>query len=85
MISALDHVVVLVSDIEAGASAYQTLFARAPAWQDTGDGAARVLFTLDNMTVELMAPDGEGATTSRIRDVLAQQWWTLERAAAGSA
>jgi catechol 2,3-dioxygenase-like lactoylglutathione lyase family enzyme len=73
MISALDHVVVLVSDIKAGASAYQTLFARAPAWQDTTDGAARVLFTLDNMTVELMAPNGEGVTANRIRDALAKQ------------
>ena len=33
MISGLDHVVVLVGDIEAGATAYQTLFARAPAWR----------------------------------------------------
>ncbi len=73
MISAVDHVVVLVSDIKAGTSAYQTLFARAPAWQNTGDGVDRVLFTLDNMTVELMAPDGESATANRIRDVLAQQ------------
>jgi catechol 2,3-dioxygenase-like lactoylglutathione lyase family enzyme len=73
MISALDHVVVLVGDIMAGASAYQTLFARTPAWQNTGDGASRVLFTLDNMTVELMAPEGEGATADRIRDVLAKQ------------
>jgi catechol 2,3-dioxygenase-like lactoylglutathione lyase family enzyme len=73
MISVLEHVVVLVGDIKAGASAYQTLFARAPAWQNAGDGANRVLFTLDNMTVELMAPDGDGATAARIRDVLATQ------------
>jgi catechol 2,3-dioxygenase-like lactoylglutathione lyase family enzyme len=73
MIGALDHVVVLVDDIKAGAAAYQTLFARAPAWQDSGDGADRMLFTLDNMTLELMAPDGDGATASRIRDVLAKQ------------
>jgi catechol 2,3-dioxygenase-like lactoylglutathione lyase family enzyme len=73
MISALDHVVVLVEDIEAGASAYQTLFARAPAWRNAGDGTQRVLFTLDNMTVELMAPNGDGATADRIRDVLAKQ------------
>ena len=33
VITGLDHVVVLVSDIDAGAAAYQTLFARAPAWQ----------------------------------------------------
>jgi catechol 2,3-dioxygenase-like lactoylglutathione lyase family enzyme len=32
-----------------------------------------VLFTLDNMTLELMAPEGDGATADRIRGVLAAQ------------
>ena len=73
MISGLDHVVVLVGDIEAAASAYETLFARTPAWRNTGDGANRVLFTLDNMTLELMSPDGNGAAADRIRSVLAEQ------------
>jgi catechol 2,3-dioxygenase-like lactoylglutathione lyase family enzyme len=73
VITGLDHVVVLVGDIAAGATTYQTLFARAPAWQSSGDGAERVLFTLDNMTLELMAPSGDGATPERIRAVLAEQ------------
>jgi catechol 2,3-dioxygenase-like lactoylglutathione lyase family enzyme len=73
VITGLDHVVILVSDIAAGESAYQTLFARAPAWRNTGEGADRVLFTLDNMTLELMSPNGDGATADRIRTVLAEQ------------
>jgi len=73
VISGLDHVVVLVGDIEAAAMAYQTLFARAPAWRNSGDGAERVLFTLDNMTLELMSPHGDGTTANRIRAVLAEQ------------
>jgi catechol 2,3-dioxygenase-like lactoylglutathione lyase family enzyme len=73
VISGIDHVVVLVRDIEAGLAAYQTLFARAPAWRNTGDGADRVLFTLDNMTLELMSPSGDGATAERIRTVVAEQ------------
>ncbi len=73
MITGLDHVVVLVNEIEAAAAAYQTLFARAPSWRNAGEGAARVLFTLDNATLELMAPDGEGETASRIRALLADQ------------
>ena len=32
-----------------------------------------MLFTLDNMTLELMAPSGDGATADRIRAVLAEQ------------
>jgi catechol 2,3-dioxygenase-like lactoylglutathione lyase family enzyme len=73
VITGLDHVVVLVSDIAAAAAGYQTLFARSPAWRNTGDGAARVLFTLDNVTLELMSPDGDGTAAERIRAVIAEQ------------
>ncbi len=72
MITGLDHVVVLASDIEAGASAYQTRLGCAPSWRSKGDGAARALFTLDNTTLELMAPDGGGEGADRIRAVLAR-------------
>jgi catechol 2,3-dioxygenase-like lactoylglutathione lyase family enzyme len=73
VISGLDHVVVLVRDIAAGEAAYKTLFARTPAWRNSGDGADRVLFTLDNMTLELMSPSGDGANADRIRAVMAEQ------------
>ncbi|MBR1123783.1 VOC family protein [Bradyrhizobium lablabi] len=74
MITGLDHVVVLVADIEAGTAAYQTLFARAPSWRNGDDGAERVMFTLDNVTLELMAPSrGGGANADRIRTVLREQ------------
>jgi catechol 2,3-dioxygenase-like lactoylglutathione lyase family enzyme len=73
VITGLDHVVVLLRDIAAGTTAYQTLFARAPAWRSIGDGAEHILFTLDNMTLELMSPDGDGATANRIRSVMAEQ------------
>ena len=70
MISGLDHVVVLVSDIGAAAAAYETLLSRAAAWRNRSDGAERVLFTLDNFTLELMAPSGDGAAANHIRDVI---------------
>jgi glyoxalase-like protein len=73
MITGLDHVVVLVSDVKVGAAAYQTLFARTPSWQVGGDGVERVLFTLDNMTLELMAPSGDGLAADRVRAVIADQ------------
>jgi catechol 2,3-dioxygenase-like lactoylglutathione lyase family enzyme len=73
MIVGLDHVVVLIRELEAGVAAYQTLFARAPAWRSASDGAETVLFTLDNMTLELMSPVGDGATADRIRTALAEQ------------
>ncbi|MBR1145910.1 VOC family protein [Bradyrhizobium sp. AUGA SZCCT0431] len=73
MITGLDHVVVLTGDISAGEAAYQSLFGRTPAWRNSGDGAERVLFTLDNVTLELMTPRGDGEAAERIRAVLAAQ------------
>ncbi|MCA1468539.1 VOC family protein [Bradyrhizobium sp. IC3195] len=73
MIIGLDHIVVLVGDIGAAKAAYQTLLARAPAWQNSGEGADRVLFTLDNMTIELMAPHGFSVTADRMRALLGNQ------------
>ena len=70
VIAGIDHVVVLVEDIRAGAAAYETLLGRAPSWQNRGDGADRVLFTLDNMSLELTAPFGVSVAADRIRDAI---------------
>jgi catechol 2,3-dioxygenase-like lactoylglutathione lyase family enzyme len=70
MITGLDHVVVVLNDIEAGAATYELLLGRAPSWRSRGEGSQTVLFTLDNMSLELMAPSGESATARRIRDVI---------------
>ncbi len=73
MITGLDHLVLLVKDIAAGVTIYETLFARGPARRSAGDGVETALFTLDNMTLELMAPVGDTAASNRIRSVLAEQ------------
>ena len=70
MIIGIDHIVVLLEDINAGEAAYRTLLGRAPSWQNSGDGAERVLFTLENMTLELMSPTGFSAQADRIRNVI---------------
>jgi catechol 2,3-dioxygenase-like lactoylglutathione lyase family enzyme len=62
--------VVLVHDIGKAASAYATLLGSAPSWRNNADGAERVLFTLENMTLELMAPHGFSVAADRIRDVI---------------
>lgn len=67
MIIGLDHVVVLVRDIEVGVAACEKLLALQPAWRSSHDGAATAIFTLDNMSVELMAPRGHGADADRVR------------------
>jgi catechol 2,3-dioxygenase-like lactoylglutathione lyase family enzyme len=70
IITGLDHVVVLLADIKAGAAAYELLLGRAPSWRSQSDGAETVLFTLDNMTLELMAPAGASPTADRIRSAI---------------
>jgi glyoxalase-like protein len=70
VITGLDHIVVLLGDIKAGAATYETLLGRAPSWRNSSDGAERVLFTLDNMTLELMAPSGYSVAADRIRTVI---------------
>jgi catechol 2,3-dioxygenase-like lactoylglutathione lyase family enzyme len=72
VISGLDHVVVLVKDIDAGAKAYELLLGRSPSWRSDGDGSKTALFTLDNMSLELMAPVGDTPTAGRIREVIGQ-------------
>lgn len=70
MISGLDHIVVLVRDIATATAFHETLFGRAPSWQAKAEGSATALFTFPNMALELMAPDGDGAVSGRIRAVL---------------
>ncbi|UGV25922.1 glyoxalase [Rhodopseudomonas boonkerdii] len=77
MITGLDHVVILLNDLEAGIAAYQTLFSRKPAWRSTSEGAELAIFTLANMSVELLAPQGDGTAANRIRAVLPESGASL--------
>jgi catechol 2,3-dioxygenase-like lactoylglutathione lyase family enzyme len=70
VIAGLDHVVVLLEDLAAGARAYELLLGRTPSWRSASEGAETVLFTLENTTLELMAPAGNSPTADRIRGVI---------------
>ncbi|MCX7309456.1 MAG: VOC family protein [Afipia sp.] len=70
MITNLDHVVVLARNLEAGVASYRTLLGREPSWRAQSDGAATAIFTLGNMSIELMAPAGKGQTADRVRAAL---------------
>jgi catechol 2,3-dioxygenase-like lactoylglutathione lyase family enzyme len=62
--------VILIEEIGKGVAEYQTLLGRMPSWRYSGDGADRVLFTLENITLELVAPDGDGPASDRIREAI---------------
>lgn len=73
MITNLDHVVVLTPNLDAAIANTTTLLGRQPVWRARNDGAETCLFTLQNMSFELIAPAGEGGTADRVRSALAKQ------------
>lgn len=70
MISALDHTTVLVRDLDAGVAAYREILARELAFRTNSDGAESAFFTLDNATLRITAPQGEGSFGDSARAVL---------------
>ncbi|MBI3700690.1 MAG: VOC family protein [Afipia sp.] len=70
MIAGLDHIVVLVRDIEAGIASYAALFGFEPSWRASDDGSSNAIFTLGNVALELLSASGEGATGDSVRAAL---------------
>jgi catechol 2,3-dioxygenase-like lactoylglutathione lyase family enzyme len=75
MITGLDHVVITVRDLDAAVKAHETLLGRAASWraEAQGGGAEVAVFGLANLSVELMAPSGDGPMAERLRAVLDAQ------------
>jgi catechol 2,3-dioxygenase-like lactoylglutathione lyase family enzyme len=72
-LTALDHVIVLVHDVEAATPTYARLLGRTPSWrgEHPGQGTANALFRLENTYLELLAPVGPGAVGDLLRARLA--------------
>ena len=66
MITGLHHVAIVVRDLDAAADGYRRMLGVEPMAQD-GGGARRAWFWLDNMGLELIAPDGDGPSGERVR------------------
>lgn len=69
MIEGIDHLVIAVSDLEAAQRRYVSLLGRSPSWsgEHPGQGTANVLFRLENLYVELLAPEGAGTLSDSLR------------------
>lgn len=69
MISALDHVIVAVSDLAAATRHLRTLLGRGPSWRGShpGYGTENTLFRVSNSYLELLAPTGVGPVADGIR------------------
>jgi catechol 2,3-dioxygenase-like lactoylglutathione lyase family enzyme len=73
VITGLDHIVLLARDIGPAVAAHEMLLGQTVAWRTSGDGVETAIFTLANMSLEIMAPSGEGATGDRVRSRLDAQ------------
>ncbi|WP_233355959.1 VOC family protein [Henriciella aquimarina] len=73
LITGLDHIVLVCPDIEDGMTAYSALLGRAPDWRASANGAATALFAVQNTALELMAPDGDGPVSDRLREITAER------------
>lgn len=71
MIQALDHIALVVHDLDAAVDGYSRIFGRASNWRGEMHGAEQVWFQFGNMALDVIAPIGEGPTADAIRARLA--------------
>jgi catechol 2,3-dioxygenase-like lactoylglutathione lyase family enzyme len=72
VITALDHVPVVVENLDAAVSGFTTLFGRGPDWRGRYPGARHAWFQLSNMAIDVIGPDGDGGAGEETRARLAK-------------
>jgi catechol 2,3-dioxygenase-like lactoylglutathione lyase family enzyme len=80
VITGLDHVAVVVRDLNASIDGYARLFAVTPDWIGRGGGVRQAWFQFPNMALDLISPEGEGAFADGIRarlDTAGEGVWAL--------
>ena len=72
MIKTLDHLTIATDDLETATAAYEALLGHAAAREAPRGGAQRSWFHLPDVSLELIAPTGEGPAGDRVRARLAE-------------
>lgn len=67
MITGLDHVAIVVRDLDAAVDGYRRLLGVAPNWIGGDGGARHAWFQFPNMALDVISPHGEGAFGDRMR------------------
>lgn len=72
MLDSLDHIIIAVEDLSIAIENYTKLLGFPPTWRGVhpGQGTENALFPLDNLYVELLASNGEGAGSDMIKSFL---------------
>lgn len=75
MLTALDHVLVAVENLDAAIGTWARLLGRRPAWrgEHPGNGTRNALFRLENTYLELLSPEGQGPVGDALRAWLAER------------
>jgi len=72
LLDSLDHIIIAVEDLSIAIENYTKLLGFPPTWRGVhpGQGTENALFPLDNLYVELLASNGEGAGSDMIKSFL---------------
>ncbi len=86
MLARIDHLVVVVADLDASRRAYVSLLGRSPSWSGAHPqfGTCNVIFKLDNTYIELLSPVEEGAVADGLRAGLEESGDGLRMIALGT-
>jgi catechol 2,3-dioxygenase-like lactoylglutathione lyase family enzyme len=71
VIVGVDHVALVVRDLDAALDGYRRMLGREPVWIGRADGVRQAWFQLPNMALDLIAPEGGGAGAAQMRGHLA--------------
>jgi len=67
VITGLDHVALIVRDLDTAIDGYSRLLGVAPEWVGRGGGVRQAWFQFPNMALDLIAPEGEGPFADGVR------------------
>lgn len=74
MITGLDHVLIVCTSVEQAENTYSALLGREPDWRSSDPGgSSAVIFQMENMALEIMAPHGGGPLARRLHTMLEQE------------
>jgi catechol 2,3-dioxygenase-like lactoylglutathione lyase family enzyme len=74
MITGLDHVLIVCTSVDEAENTYSALLGREPDWRSSDPGgSSTVIFQMENMALEIMAPQGGGPLARRLHTMLEQE------------
>ena len=68
LITAIDHVPIIVADLDAAVTAYSALLGRAPIWEGRlGPSVRHAWFQLPNLALDIIGADGDGPDAAVVK------------------